>query len=67
LFVKSAKSLLSAKGETQMGRFTVRTNAGKQTELKSHSEERFELLVVARAEKSAQEMYETTQTSGLAE
>jgi hypothetical protein len=66
LFAKSAKSLLSAKGKTQMERFTVRTNAGKQTELRNHSEELFELLFVVRAEKSAQEKSET-QGNGLVE
>jgi hypothetical protein len=67
LFAKSAKSLLSANGKTQMERFTVRTNAGKQTELRNHSEEQFELLFVARAESNAQEMFETMQISGHAE
>lgn len=50
-----------------MERFTVRTNAGKQTELRNHSEEQFELLFVARAESNAQEMFETMQISGHAE
>ena len=37
-----------------MERFTVRTNAGKQTELRNHSEEQFELLFVARWNKIAE-------------
>jgi hypothetical protein len=67
LFAKSAKSLLSANGKTQMGGFTVLTNAGTPKREQRPLEEHYKRLFVHLAEINAQEMFELMQRTGLVE
>jgi len=67
LFAKSAKSLLSANGKTQMERFTVRTNVGMPKRERRPLAGRYKRLFVHLAESNAQEMFELMQRNGLVE